>query len=97
VAFVNDAGNDAALAFEDSHPVYLNYMALITIPKKVTKGTDLVVIPLEEYEWLLAERTVSEFMPTAAERRDLARARKNRARGNYLTLDALRHKLGFTG
>jgi PHD/YefM family antitoxin component YafN of YafNO toxin-antitoxin module len=72
-------------------------MATITIPKKVTRGTELVVIPRQEYERLLTARLIPEFRPAAAERRDLARARKNRARGRFLTLDELKRKLGFAG
>lgn len=72
-------------------------MATITIPKKITKGTDLVVIPRQEYERLLATRLTPEFRPTTTEKRDLMRARKNRAQGNFLTIDELKHKLGFTG
>ena len=70
-------------------------MATTTIPQKVTQGAELVVLPKEEYERLL-EHQVPEFTPTAKERRDLIRARKNRARGNYLTIDELKRKLGFT-
>lgn len=70
-------------------------MPTITIPQKITKGAELVVLPREEYERLL-ERQVSEFIPTAAEKHDLARARRNRARGNFLTIDELKRKLGFT-
>ena len=70
-------------------------MSIITISKKITKGKELVVVPREEYERLLAARTILEFTPTAAEKRDLERARRNRAKGNYLTLDELKRKLGF--
>lgn len=72
-------------------------MTTLTIPKKITRGTELVVMSRKEYEKLLTARLVPEFQPTAAEKRDLARARKNRARGNFLTIDELKRKLGFTG
>ena len=71
-------------------------MSTITIPKKITQGTELVIIPIDDYERLL-ERQVPEFAPTLGEKRDLARARKNRAQGNYLTIHELKQKLGFTG
>ncbi|MEK7086768.1 MAG: hypothetical protein AAB935_00735 [Patescibacteria group bacterium] len=71
-------------------------MATITIPKKLTKGAELIVIPRQEYEKLLAMRSIPEFRPTAAEKKDLARARRNKAQGNFLTIDELKRKLGFT-
>lgn len=72
-------------------------MTTITIPKKITKGTDLVVIPRKEYEKLLSSKKVVEFVPTAAEKRAIARGRKNFKKGNYLTIDELKDELGFTG
>ena len=72
-------------------------MSTLTIPKKITSGAELVIMPKKEYEKLLTSRLIPEFNPTAAEKKDLARARKNRARGNFLTLDELKRKLGFTG
>ena len=71
-------------------------MNTVTIPKKITKEKDVVVILREEYEKLL-EHQIPEFTPTAAEKRDVARARRNRARGNYFTIDELKRKLDFTG
>lgn len=74
----------------------MNHMKNITIPKKITKGEDLVVIPKKDYERLLATRVIPEFKPTAKDKKDLARARRNRMRGNFLTLDELKEKMGFT-
>lgn len=71
-------------------------MSPITIPKKITRGAELVVLPREDYEKLLATRVVPEYNPTVSEKKVLARARKNRAKGNFLTLDELKQKLGFT-
>lgn len=71
-------------------------MTTLTIPKKLTKGTDLVVLPREEYERLLTARIIPEYTPTVREKRALARARKNRAAGKFLTIDELRKELGFT-
>ncbi len=71
-------------------------MGTLTIPKKLTQGTDLVVLPREEYERLLTARIIPEYTPTTQEKRALARARRNRAAGKFLTLDELRQKLGFT-
>lgn len=71
-------------------------MTTLTIPKKITQGTELVVIPKEDYEKLLQIRVIPEFRPTVKDKRDLARARRNRAECKFLTLDELKRKLGFT-
>jgi len=44
-------------------------MVTITIPKKVTKGEDLVVVPREEYEELLELRKIHEFQPTPVQKK----------------------------
>ena len=72
-------------------------MNTITIPRNLIKNDDLVIVPRKEYEKLLSSRLIPEFQPTTAEKKDLARARKNRAQGNFLTIDELKHKLGFAG
>lgn len=71
-------------------------MPTITIPKDITKEKDEAVILREEYEKFL-EYQIPEFTPTTAEKKDVARARRNRARGNYFTIDELKRKLGFRG
>ena len=71
-------------------------MTTITIPKGLSKKGELVLIPKAEYEKLIAAKRVVEFTPTPAERRDLARARKNYARGKFITLNELKQNLGFT-
>lgn len=71
-------------------------MTTITIPRKITKGEELIIIPRKDYEKLLESRTIPEFEPTPAQKKALARARKNRKRGNFLTFDELAKKLGFT-
>lgn len=71
-------------------------MPTLTIPKKITRGTELVVLPRKEYEKLLTARIIPEYQATAHEKKALARARKNRAAGKFLTLDELRQRLGFT-
>jgi len=79
---------------------YYLSMTTITIPKKDIKD-DLVIIPRKKYEELLrSEMIVKSFKtytPTASEKRALARARKNLARGEYLTLKQLRNELGIKG
>lgn len=70
-------------------------MATITIPKRITKGEDLVVLPRKEYEKLLELKKIPEFQPTLAQKKALIRARKNRKKDNLLAFDELKNKLGF--
>lgn len=70
-------------------------MATITIPRKITKGEELVVIPRKDYEELLGLKKIPEFQPTAAQKKALIRARKNRESGNFLTFNEIKKKLGF--
>ncbi len=72
-------------------------MVAVTIPRELTKKGDLVVIPRKEYEEFLKFRLrkVKEVKMTAAQKRALQRARRNLARGNYLTIHELRQKLGI--
>ena len=71
-------------------------MNTVTIPKKLAEKDDLVVLPRREYEALLKLKKIKEFVPTAAQKKALFRARKNRKEGAYLTINELRKKLGFT-
>ena len=66
-------------------------MATVTIPKEITQGAELVVVPRTEYDTFLRWRRLAAktFTPTPAQRRDLARARKEFARGEYVRLDEL--------
>lgn len=68
----------------------------ITIPSKLTSEKELVVIPLEEYQALMALKQAYEFQPTSAQKRALERARKNRKKGDIFTLGELKQKLGLT-
>ena len=68
---------------------------MITIPRKLIQNDDLVVLPRKVYEKLLATRSIPEFRPATAEKKDLVRARRNRAKGNFLTINELKHKLGI--
>ena len=70
-------------------------MNVITIPKRAAYNDDLVVIPRKEYEALLELKKVKEFAPTLMQRRALARAERDLARGKTLTYHALVKKLGF--
>jgi len=72
-------------------------MAIVTIPKELKNEKDLIAIPRREYEALLELKKIREFAPTAAQKRALTQARRNRKAGDYFTIDELRKKLGFTG
>lgn len=79
-------------------------MNIVTIPKKITQGTELVVIPRERYEefvrWQKAvkpPRIFKMFKPTPAQLRDLKSARADYKKGNYMTIDELKHRLDIKG
>ena len=60
-------------------------MSVLTIPKKLADGGDLVVVPRKEYESLKA-RAIPEFVPTKAEIRTLRAAEKRFAKGKFYSL-----------
>lgn len=68
----------------------------VTIPKNITNGKDLVVIPKEEYEALMTLKKVYEFQPTSTQKRALTQARKKRKKGEALTLGEFKRNLGLT-
>ena len=72
-------------------------MATLTIPKEFAERNDLVAVPRETFEqfvaWQKRIKSRKTFVPSAADKKALAKARKNRARGNYLTLHELRRSL----
>lgn len=59
----------------------------------------MIAVPSRLYdefaEWQETIKSVRTFKPTTAEKKALARARNNFAKGNYLTLAELKHALGF--
>ena len=73
-------------------------MSTITIPKRMAAQDDLLIVPRKEYEDLLRrclKKAPEAIALTPTQKRKLAHARKNMARGNYLTINELEHKLGF--
>lgn len=68
----------------------------VTIPHKLTHGKELIVIPREEYEALIELKKIYEFQPTASQKKALVNARKNRKKGEVLSLSELKRRLGFT-
>jgi len=72
-------------------------MATLTIPEEFAQRSDLMAVPRAAFEefvaWQKEVKSRKRFVPTPGEKRALARARKNRARGNYITLHELRRIL----
>ena len=69
----------------------------ITIPRKVTKGEELVVIPRKMYEeYLELRRFVPVVKMTDAERREWKKAKKDYEQGKYITLDEFKRELEVT-
>lgn len=71
-------------------------MNTITIPKKLAKEDDLIVVPRREYEALLELKKFKEFTPTPAQKKSLAEAESNLRKGKTLSYNELVKKLGFT-
>lgn len=71
-------------------------MATITIPKKLAKQGDLVVIPRKEYEALLEFRKIREFMPNIVQKKALKRVENNFRIGKTLSYNELAKRLEFT-
>ena len=68
----------------------------ITIPKNLTSGKELIIIPKEEYDALITLKDIYEFNATPAQKKTLSNARKNRIKGKVLTLGQFKQKLGLT-
>ena len=73
-------------------------MATITIPKKLIKNDDLIIIPRKEYEELLDFRLkkIQEVELTPIQKQALFQARKNLSKGKFLTIYELKQKMGIT-
>lgn len=72
-------------------------MTTLTIPKQLTKGEELVVIPRAEYEkfseWRETFQHMKEFTPTRAQKRDFKRAMAEYRAGKFLTADEFRRSM----
>ncbi len=70
-------------------------MSIIPIPKEITKGEELIVIPRKEYEKFLRFRfkNIKEVSMTSIQKKALVRARKNMAQGKFLTIHELKQRL----
>ena len=74
-------------------------MTTLTIPKKITKGAELVILPRKDYEefshWQKFMKSFKTYTPTAAEKRMIQKAREDYKIGKYLTIHELKRKLGI--
>ena len=72
-------------------------MVTVTIPKRLAKEGNLVLVPRKEYEELLRLRLemIPEVHLTALQKKKLRAARKRLAQSEFLSLDDLRRKLGI--
>lgn len=65
-------------------------MTTITIPKTIDKTQNLVAISRAAYEefltWQKLVKSQHTFVPSIADKKALAQARKNFGKGRYLTL-----------
>lgn len=68
-------------------------MNTVTIPKTLTRGEELVIVPRKEYEAFSQWRKTTEqllkfktFKPTSVELKDLKKAREEHKRGAYVVI-----------
>ena len=74
-------------------------MAILTIPKRLIKENDLIIVPRKEYENLLKNRMrkiIEEAEITGTQKHALINARENLSKGKFLTIGELKRKMGFT-
>ena len=71
-------------------------MNTVSIPKSLMKMGDLVLIPKSEYRALLKRQKVIPVVKlTPSEKKAIKAARKEIARGEYITLEELERELGI--
>lgn len=69
-------------------------MTTITVPKKLEKEKELVVLPRREYEQLLEiKKTLDITKPTKLELRAITRGRKEMREGKYISWHELKREL----
>ncbi len=75
-------------------------MPTIAVPVTAAGTEELVTVPRNIYEeflvWQKKIKSLNTFKPTQAEKLALKRARKNLARGKFVTLEQIRSELGLT-
>ena len=69
-------------------------MNTITIPRKITKGEELVIVPRKIYEeYLELRKTISIVKMTKVEKHEWRKAEKDYQRGKYITLEEFEREL----
>lgn len=68
-------------------------MIILTIPKKLAQKGELALVPRREYEEFLKFRAIKTFRMTPTQKRVLAKARRDFAKGRYLTLEQLKREM----
>lgn len=72
-------------------------MPNVTIPKELVGKKNLVAVPRSMYEefldWLKKVKSGRTFKPTQAEKKSLEQARKNFAKGKYMSWEDLKYDL----
>ena len=73
---------------------YDTIMNTITSQKRYQEN-DVVIIPRQEYEYLIKFKKIKEFLPTLAQKKALASAENNFKKRKTLSYDKVAQKLGF--
>ena len=71
----------------------LQSMTTITIPENLTRESNLIAVPYEEYRRFLGFIPKKEIVLSPPQKNRLKTARKNLSNGKFLTLNELRKKL----
>ena len=70
---------------------------VITIPRKMVRSGEVVIIPRKEYEefsrWKAFVRAFKVFKPTREQKKDLKNARSDYKKGKHFNLNEFRYKL----
>lgn len=69
-------------------------MNTITIPRKITKGQELIVIPRKIYEeYLELRKAIPVVKMTKSEKREWEQAKKDYEKGKYVILSQIEREL----
>lgn len=68
---------------------------IVTIPQKIAKQGDLVVMPRKEYEECLFYKKMASFNPSLAEKKAVKEGRKKIKKGECLTFQELKNEMGI--
>lgn len=70
-------------------------MAVIIIPKELSKNQDLIAVPKSVYdEFLVWQKEIRSVKMTGSEKREWKKAKNDYKQGRYLTFDKFKHELG---